>query len=87
MALTASGFGPSSGRLVHSCESTDARLKSKTAPMPPIVGMLSAVGAVLSLLFGVSLLYEGETVPGAVVLAATAALVAFIAFRSVRTAA
>ena len=80
-----SGFGPSTGRLVEVGESSETRLKMKTASLPPIVGRLGAVAVVLGIIFGTTLIYENEEMLGAILLIATVALVVILIIWTIRT--
>lgn len=79
------GFGPSTGRVVEVCESSEAKLRMKTRSMPPVVGMLAFVAAFLGFVFGVTLIYENEEMPGAVLLIVAVTLVVLPIIWTVKT--
>ena len=69
------GFGPSSGRFAEACESSEAKLKMKTQPLPPAFRILAIAIAFLSFVFGATLIYENQEMPGAVLLIVAVTLV------------
>ena len=80
-----SGFGPSSGRLVEACESSESRLVTKTKSSPPVIGALASVAAALGMLYGTTLVWDKQELLGAIVLASTVALAALAIVLAVRT--
>jgi hypothetical protein len=73
------GFGPSSGRTLEVCESSERNRGWKTRSAPPVLVALAAYAAALGLLYGTVKLYEGTVIPGTLILIASAALIAFLA--------
>ncbi len=79
------GFGPSSGRFVEACESSDVRGRIKTKSMPPAVGVLAFAAAFFGFVFGVMFLYEDKETLGAVLLILAVILVALPVIWTIRT--
>jgi len=69
------GFGPSSGRLVEVTESSEARLKRNTRPLPPAASALALAGAFLMFVIGLTLVYDHEILLGSVLVLAGVVLV------------
>ncbi len=79
------GFGPSTGRVVEVCESSEARFRRATRSDPPITAVYALVALFLGGVSGMTLLYENERILGAVVLVATAAAVVLLVIWTWRT--
>jgi hypothetical protein len=79
-----SGYGPSVGRLVHICESSEMRLMRKTRPMPPAIGVIAFVALFLGVISGMTLIHENEEVLGAILLIAPIAFVVLLVIWTIR---
>ncbi|MCJ7490358.1 MAG: hypothetical protein MUO87_09525 [Thermoplasmata archaeon] len=79
-----SGYGPSAGRFVQVCESSEMILRRKTSPMPPAIGALAFVALFLGVISGMTLIHENEEVLGAILLIAPVALVVFLVIRAIK---
>gem|GEM_PF-3369426 len=78
------GFGPSTGRIVQACESSDMRLATKTKSLPPAVGALAFAVAFLGIISGMALVQLDEALLGAIILTSTVATLAFLTVWTIR---
>ncbi len=69
------GFGPSTGRTVEVCESSETRAMMATRSTPPVLGILSFTGALLAFVFGITFIYDNEETLGGALLILAFALV------------
>jgi hypothetical protein len=68
------GIGPSTGRLVEVCESSEARLE-RARYLPPVIWALSFAALFLGVLAGTTLIHLGEELLGVILLIAPVAFV------------
>ena len=69
-----SGFGPTTGRVVHLCETTEGRIAAKRI-VPPAMGVLAFVTAFLGFFYGLTQYYRGHELLGIVILSAVVSMI------------
>lgn len=77
------GIGPSTGRLVEVCESSEIRFR-RARSTPPVIWALVFAAVFLGVLSGMTLIYLSEVVLGAILLTVPFALILLLVIRSIR---
>jgi hypothetical protein len=68
------GFGPSTGRFVQVCESSEIR-RRRVGSVPPAIAALAFTALFLGVIFGTTLIYKNEEILGTILLIAPVAFI------------
>jgi len=80
------GFGPSTGKFVQVCESSEMRFATKTKSLPPVVGALAFAVGFIGILSGMTLMHLDEEPLGTIILTSTVAFIVLLAVWTIRSA-